>query len=126
MRLFGAVALALMVVGASASAHHSWAALYDVTKSATIEGRVAAFLFRNPHSFIQVEVKGENGNAVRYGIEGASATQFAQQGVNRDALQPGDVVVVTGNPGRNVADRRMRLISVVRPSDGWKWGGNFD
>jgi hypothetical protein len=124
--LFAAVAVVLVLTAVSVEAHHSFAATYDESRSITIQGKVAAFLFRNPHSFIHVEVKGEDGKSVRYGIEGASAQQFAQQGVNRDALQPGDIVVVTGNPGRNPTDYRMRLRSITRPSDGWKWSGQFD
>jgi hypothetical protein len=125
-RLFAALAVVFILTAVSLYAHHSFAATYDESKSITIQGKVAAFLLRNPHSFIHVEVKAEDGKTVRYGVEGASAQQFAQQGVNRDALQPGDVVVVTGNPGRNPTDYRMRLRSITRPSDGWKWSGQFD
>jgi hypothetical protein len=33
-----------------------------------------------------------------------------------------DVVVITGSPGRNPADHRVRMVSLVRPSDGFSWG----
>jgi hypothetical protein len=33
------------------------------------------------------------------------------------------MVIVTGNPGRNPADHRMRMLSITRPSDGFKWKG---
>jgi hypothetical protein len=87
---------------------------------------VAQFLFRNPHSFIHVDVKGEDGKTVRWAVEGAAGQQFSQQGVNANSLRPGDHVVVTGSPGRNAADHRVRLKTITRPSDGWKWGGTFD
>jgi hypothetical protein len=32
---------------------------------------------------------------------------------------------VTGAPGRNPDDHRIRMHSIVRPKDGWKWSGNF-
>ena len=41
-------------------------------------------------------------------------------------LRPGDHVIITGNPGRNPDDHRARMVNLVRPSDGFKWGGHFD
>src|SRR5665213_1411261 len=46
-------------------------------------------------------------------------------GVTHDTLKPGDKVIVVGNPGRNPADHRIRMQSIERPSDGWKWAGTF-
>jgi hypothetical protein len=33
---------------------------------------------------------------------------------------------VVGNPGRNPADHRLRMVNITRPSDGWNWGGSFE
>ena len=107
-------------------AHHSFTATYIEDKTVTIEGRVAQFLFRNPHSFIHIDVKGEDGKLTRYAVEGAAGQQFSTQGVNANSLRPGDHVIVTGSPGRNATDHRVRLRTITRPSDGWKWGGTFD
>jgi len=41
-------------------------------------------------------------------------------------LKPGDKVVVQGQPGRNPADHRIRLVHISRPADGWEWGGDFE
>jgi hypothetical protein len=38
----------------------------------------------------------------------------------------GDRVIVEGNPGRTAEDHRLRMVNITRPSDGWKWGGNYD
>ena len=37
-------------------------------------------------------------------------------------VKPGDHVVITGNPGRNAVDHRVRMRSLKRPSDGFGWG----
>ena len=47
----------------------------------------------------------------------------AAGGISPDA---GDHVIITGNPGRNPEDHRLRMRTITRPSDGWKWGGTFD
>lgn len=107
-------------------AHHSFSATYDETTEATIEGEVAQFLFRNPHSIVQVSAPGDDGEMYRWAIEWAGLSALNGEGITRETLKIGDRVVVTGNPGRNPADHRLRLLSIERPIDGWSWSGIFD
>ena len=110
-----------VLVGAQLSAHHSFAATYLEDQSVTIEGQIVQFLLRNPHSFVHVMVKEKDGTTNRYVVEWGSPSQL-QGKVSRDTLKPGDEVVITGNPGRNAADHRVRLLTFKRPKDGWSWG----
>ena len=110
-----------LVCTVPALAHHSFAATYLEDQSVTIEGQIVQFLLRNPHSFVHVMVKEPDGTLQRYVVEWGSPAQLAGK-VSRDTLKPGDQVVISGNPGRNVADRRVRLLTFKRPSDGWSWG----
>jgi hypothetical protein len=121
----------LLIAGASlfgvnAWAHHSFAATYFEDKKVTVEGELVQFLYRNPHSFVHVEVKDANGEMVRWAVEWGAGGQLGRQGVTRETLKPGDHVIIVGNPGRNPEDHRLRMVNVTRPSDGWKWGGSFD
>ena len=111
---------------APVSAHHSFAATYFEDKTDTVEGELVQFLFRNPHSFVHVEGKDAQGNPIRYAVEWGAGLQLNRQGVTRETLKPGDHVIITGNPGRNPEDHRLRMRTITRPSDGWKWGGTFD
>jgi hypothetical protein len=117
--------LLAMFASLPALAHHSFPATYLVDDRIKIEGQVVQFLFRNPHSFIHVMAKDKDGNVQRWAIEWGGGGALAQEKVTRETLKPGDKVVVEGNPGRNPADHRIRLQSIVRPSDGWKWEGTF-
>jgi hypothetical protein len=114
------------LAGTRASAHHSFAATYFEDKTEKIEGNLVQFLFRNPHSFVQVEAEDEHGVMQRWAVEWGAGGQLGRQGVTRDTLKPGDHVVIVGNPGRNPEDHRMRMVNITRPSDGWKWGGSFE
>jgi len=109
-----------------AYAHHSFAATYFEDKTESVEGDLVQFLFRNPHSFVHVEGKDKDGNTVRYAVEWGAGLQLNRQGVTRETLKPGDHVIITGNPGRNPEDHRLRMRTITRPSDGWQWGGTFD
>jgi hypothetical protein len=118
---------AATVLGIRAYAHHSFAATYFEDKKVTVEGDLVQFLYRNPHSFVHVEAKDpSSGEMVRWAVEWGAGGQLGRQGVTRETLKPGDHVVVVGNPGRNPEDHRLRMVSITRPADGWKWGGTFE
>ncbi len=120
-----ALALAVAAIamsGLTAHAHHSFTATYDERETIQIEGTLVQFMFRNPHAWVHVMAPDENGEIQRWGVEWGGAGQLSGQGVTRDSLRPGDRVIITGNPGRNPADHRVRMRSLLRPSDGFGWG----
>ena len=112
---------AMLLCGVTTYSHHSFAGTYLLDKTQTVEGKVVQLLIRNPHSFIQVEVVDETGQTIRWSVEGGSAAQLAPQG-DKAALKVGDQLRVTGNPARSAEAHRMRLVKMLRPSDGWNWG----
>lgn len=116
------LATGFTAVSGRAYAHHSFAATYLEAESVTIEGELVQFLFRNPHSFVQVMVKEKDGTMVRYAVEWGGTGQLGGQGVTRETLKPGDFIVIIGSPGRNAADHRVRMVSLRRPKDGFGWG----
>jgi hypothetical protein len=58
-------------------------------------------------------------------VEWGAGGSLDSGGVKADTLKQGDKVKVTGNPARDAGSNRMRMISIERPSDGWKWDGSF-
>ena len=118
-----ALGSALMFVGSTADAHHSFPATYSVNKTITIEGKVAQLLFRNSHSFLQIDAKDVSGNVQRWSLEWGGATQLTSQGVVKDTLKVGDDLVVTANPARSTETSTRALLKTIRrPADGWTWG----
>ena len=119
--LVGLVAAGVCVFGAQLYAHHSFEATYIEDQAVTIEGELVQLLFRNPHSFMQLTVMEEDGSTARYAVEWRGAAQLGVQGVTRETLKLGDHLVISGNPGRNPSDHRVRMISLRRPRDGFGW-----
>ena len=119
--LVAVFAVAVLAFSAQAWAHHSFAATYLEDQEVTIEGRIVQFLLRNPHTFVHVMVEEPDGSMVRYVVEWGSPSQLKGK-VSRDTLRPGDEVIISGSPGRNAADHRLRLLKFERPKDGWSWG----
>ncbi len=115
------ILLAVTAAGA-AFAHHSFTATYFEDRTVKISGTVKQFQFRNPHSFVHVEAPDENGEMHRWAVEWGGSAQLSNQGLASATLRPGDVVEITGNPGRDAADHRVRMLYLLRPSDGFDWG----
>jgi len=116
------MALGFLSAG-SAQAHHSFAATYFVDREITVKGSLTQFLFRNPHSFIKVDAPDEKGVMQTWSVEWGGGGQLTNEHVTRETLKPGDQVIISGNPGRDPAEHRIRLHTITRPSDGWKWSG---
>jgi hypothetical protein len=126
LNLLQSLIVGTMLAASAAFAHHSFSATYDENKQSRIEGEVAQFLFRNPHSMVHVTAPGADGAVYRWAIEWAGVSRLSGEGITRETLRIGDRVVVTGNPGRNPNDHRLRLLSIERPLDGWSWSGTFE
>ncbi len=116
------VAVGVLMSGLPASAHHSFSATYQEGEMIEIRGTIVQISFRNPHSWVHVSAPDENDVVWRWGVEWGGAGQLAGQGMTRASLKVGDEVIITGAPGRNAADHRLRMNTLLRPSDGFSWG----
>lgn len=121
--------IVLIVVGAcfsggmTADAHHSFASTYQEGEIIQIEGEIVAFMFRNPHAFVHVMAPDDTGELRRWSVEWGGSSQLSGQGITRTTLKPGDVVVISGVPSRNVGnDHRVKMETLHRNSDGFGWG----
>lgn len=112
-----------LVAAAGVHAHHSFAAYYFEEQTVTIEGSVTEFEYRSPHAWLHVLAPDADGQMQRFSAEWANPQRLARDGVTVDRLQPGDVVRITGSPGRIASERKIHLKRIERPADGWTWGG---
>jgi hypothetical protein len=106
-----------------ASAHHAFASEYDVSKVVTVSGTVTAFKWTNPHAWVYVESKDQNGEVTSWGFEMGSPGGLTRRGWTKTELKEGDQVTVDGyaaKDGSNVANAR----TVTLP-DGRKLFGGF-
>lgn len=90
----------LALLPLAAFAHHS-GAMYDSSKSVTIEGKITEFLWRNPHSTFAVEVINAEGKPEIWAIEMNAPANLIPLGWKRTTLKEGDKVTVTVRPLRN-------------------------
>ena len=96
-----AVALAVPVL-----AHHS-AAAFDTQREVKATGTVTRYRFANPHVYLTLQVKRDDGSVVSLEVEAGSAAVLNPLGFTRNALAAGDVVAVVGNPSRRDPDKLL-------------------
>ena len=101
----------LLLVAPTAFAHHS-AAMFDATKTITLEGSIERYEWANPHVYIHLA--SSSGTWV---VEAGSPSMMQRVGWTPDSFAVGDVVSIDVNPTRN-AERLMARGIVVRPLDG--------
>ena len=77
-------------------------------------------IYRNPHSYLHVMAPDRQQQPRLWAIESSSG-QLLRQTLTAASLVPGDRVIVTGDPGRDEGTWRMRLRTIERPRDGWRW-----
>ena len=98
---FGTVSLAAIAAvafAAPAFAHHSFA-MFDATKTVTVQGTVKEFEWTNPHSWLRVMVNDEkSGKPVMWALELSSPARLTTMGMHADSVHAGDSVSVTFHP----------------------------
>ena len=100
LRSFFVVAIGLIFVSISVSAHHGNAE-YDEKRPLTIKGTVTEFMWASPHSKIFLDAKDPKGSVVHWSIETLSPGKLARAGWTKDAVKPGDQITVTFSPAKN-------------------------
>lgn len=94
------IAIAAMLTASSAIAHHSFA-MFDQSKTVTLQGTVKDFRWTNPHVFIQLLVKTEDGSEEEWSIEMTSPEHLARVGWKPGTLKPGDKIMLNIHPMRD-------------------------
>jgi hypothetical protein len=117
--------LVLLAGAGRVFAHHSFTAAYEPGKRVEVEGVVKEFVWRNPHSYVRLEITDKSGKAEIWTLEWGSSTQLsaAKYPVTRTTLKFGDRIIAAGEPGRDPEARRVRIFSIKRAVDGWEWQG---
>ncbi len=95
------LSVALQFSGASAYAHHSFAAEYDSDKSVQMTGTVTKVEWTNPHVHFYVDVKNDQGEVVNWNIELGPPLILRHLGWRQDSLKIGDQVTVDGYPAKD-------------------------
>lgn len=113
--------LAVLGICAPASAHHSFAAAYDMSESITITGTIVNVRLTNPHSWFFLDVEGDDGEVRRWSFEAGTPSGMIRNGYSPNVIKQGDVVTITGFHARDTTKNSGMLRELVT-ADGTVYG----
>lgn len=108
------VVVVSMTLASASSAHHSLPALFDTSTTVEVSGRVTAFEFVAPHSYIHLSVVNEAGIETVWEIESYPPGMLVRKGLTPQNLEPGQEISATGIPSRD-GRPLMRLLTITMP-----------
>jgi hypothetical protein len=103
-----------------AYAHHSIAGVYDSSRQVTVDGVVSEFHFVNPHPFLIVDVKTDQGRQ-QWSLEMDNRSELIDIGMTDQTLKRGDRVIVSGSPIRPPRTQGLYIRKLDRPVDGFQY-----
>lgn len=109
------IAITLVALAMSATAHHSVPVNFDQSREITVSGVLTEIKWINPHSRFRLDVKSEDGSTVEWLVEMGSINAMKRASFDTGRFALGDTVTVTGWPGRR---GRVVLLRTVIAADG--------
>src|SRR5580658_593936 len=103
--MFMLVATAEITTAFPVIAHHSFAAEYDADKPVTLTGAVTKMAWINPHSWIYIDVKKNDGTVENWAVEAGPPGTLVRAGFTKNSLAPGTVIKVNGYRAKDGALR---------------------
>jgi hypothetical protein len=123
-RLLG-VLLAVVVMLAMApplGAHHSVAGQFDLSKSLTLKGVISKVDWVNPHIYLHLDVKGDDGQMITWALGTVPTAMARRGGLTRESIsgKPGEVVTIECNPARD-GTQHLGWVNTITYADGRKY-----
>jgi hypothetical protein len=101
----GVFGVGLLLTAVPLVAHHSFAAEYDAQKPVKMTGTVTQMEWINPHAWIHMDVKKQDGKMENWMVEAGAPNALLRRGFNKQSLLPGTVITVEGYQAKDGAMR---------------------
>jgi len=107
-RITASIALGVLLIAGSLSAHHNMSAIFDFNNRVKLTGTLNKFDWRNPHIELIVDIKNGTGEVETWSLEGPAPFFFRDRDVSKADFE--------GSVGKPVTAEASRA------RDGSRWG----
>jgi hypothetical protein len=121
-KMFRVFLLSSVLLSLELYAHHS-PSMFEFSKQLTLTGTVRLFQWTNPHSYIQLLVKGDDGTEQEWSLEMGANVYLYNLGWRPSTVKPGDTLTVTVVPLRS-GKQGAGLLVQATTADGTSLGAN--
>ena len=94
--LVAGVGLLLLAAVVPVVAHHAFSAEFDANQPVKLKGAVTKVEWTNPHIWIFLDVKENNGKVINWAVEGGGPNALYRRGFSKNSLPVGTEVVMEG------------------------------
>jgi len=102
---FFKIGLFFLLQSGTSVAHHAFSAEFDQTKPVMLRGTVTRMEWINPHSWLHMDVRQEDGTVESWMIEAGPAGVLVRRGWTRESVAVGTDVLVEGYQARDGSNR---------------------
>jgi hypothetical protein len=107
------VLAALLYDGSPVKAHHAFGSEFDANSPVLLKGKIAKIEWVNPHTWIHIEIKKDDGAKEIWMVEGGSPNTLLRRGANKNTFPEGTEVVVDGYQARDHNEKRANARNVT-------------
>ena len=122
-RVLAVLVLGVVWLGAEvpASAHHAFAAAFDMSQPVTVHGVITQVRLENPHSWFFLDVRDASGKVEKWAFEAGTPSGMIRNGFKPGTIKAGVEVTIKGFRAKD-ASQKMGMLRELATADGQVFG----
>jgi len=106
----------ILLAPAAVLAHHAYTAEFDTTKPVKLTGVLTRLEWSNPHIWIYLDVKDDQGKVTNWGFSASPPGMLTRRGITKNSLKTGEVLTISGHRAKDGSNNASG--NIVKFADG--------
>ena len=106
----------VLLAPAALLAHHAYTAEFDTTKPVKLTGVLTKLEWSNPHIWIYLDVKDDQGKVTNWGFSASPPGMLTRRGITKSSLKTGEILTISGHRAKDGSNNASG--NIVKFADG--------